>query len=95
MASEHCLILVNWLACSAGGLMCLCRMTKMSGSRTKFAIRGQYALWLCFFAASGWSFAFGHAPSFMQTMLSLITMSALALGVPAWRHDLPRYAHKE
>lgn len=89
------IVFFNWIACALGGWICLCRLSKMSESRTKLAIRWQYVLWFTFFAISGWSFAFGAIPSVVQLMLTATVAAALFLGMPAWFAGLPGYAKKD
>lgn len=88
------LVVINWLIGIAGGVLCVCRLVKMSSDSTKLAIRWQWVLWLLFFSASGWSFLFGHSPTVTQCLLTSITLTALALGAPAWNGGLPVYARK-
>lgn len=89
------LIVVNLMASVMGGFGCLCRMTKMTATDTKFPIRAQACLWFVFFATSGWSFMFGCPPHKVQAILTALAFCATMIGVPAWYDRAPPYTHKE
>lgn len=90
MSGEQSLILLNLLVCSAGGLMCICRMAHMD-SNTKQAIRAQYTIWFSMFAASGWSFTYEEPSSFIQLLMGAALVAHMLIGMGAWRHGAPNY----
>lgn len=92
--NETMLILANWIVCAAGGWLCLCRMTKMSGRGTKLAIRWQYTILFTIFFASGWSWIFGDPATFIQMFRAGLLVIYVAAGMPAWRHGQPEYARR-
>lgn len=95
MASDEIVLtMTNLIMCGIGGLVYLCRMSKMSAQATKLGIRVQCTLWFTFFATSGWSFLFGHTPNITQFLLTAIAFVATLVGSPAWRSGAPTYTVK-
>jgi hypothetical protein len=86
------LALLNFLICLAGGWVCLCRLGAMQGGKTKLTIRWQYTMWFSLLTCSGFSFAFGHATTFMEVLLAAGIVSHLLIGFSVWRHGPPAYA---
>lgn len=89
------IVVTNFMACTMGGFVTMCRMTKMTAASTKLAIRWQYVMWYCAFAASGWSFAFGAPATEPQLIVSLLLLSGLLLGTAAWTNGAPAHTFKQ
>lgn len=93
MGSDVWIILLNFIVCTFGGYMTVCRQTMMSAS-TKMNVRLQYMIWFCAFCTSGWSFAFGDPAQIPQLMLSTMMAGAIYLGAAPWRHGAPHYTRR-
>ena len=94
MGSEQLLILSNFLTCTMGGWICICRMKLMSHSETKMEVRAQYMIWFVIFASSGWSFVFGANPNVIQFMMSLGVLAHLLIGSSVWKQRAPDYTRR-
>jgi len=94
MDRAQILILVNLLICSAGVFICACRLSHMSPTRTKPAIRYAYVLWLPVFVASGISWTHSEPPTIEQVALGAAILANLLTGIKVWRYGIPIYAVK-
>lgn len=89
------MVLLNLLACSAGGFITMCRMTKMSSSSTRLVVRWQYVAFFCAFFYSGWSFLLTGPADPSQLMMSIVVAGWLLAGTDEWVSGLPRHARRE
>lgn len=94
MESSAVLILINFAVCLAGGILCICRMTKMNHRETKLLIRWQYVIWFTALFASGWSFIFGAPPNGPQIGMGIVICGYLICGIPAWKRGAPLYTRR-
>jgi hypothetical protein len=85
------LSLLNFLVCLTGGLICICRLGKMS-RRVKPVILLQYAAWLMAFTLSGWSFTLHEPIATAQLFFGVAALAHQLSGFPAWRKGPPNYA---
>lgn len=92
--SELMLLAINFAVCAAGAWVCICRMSAMSGSRTKPSIRWQYAIWFSYFVASAISWTYDEPASLTQTIMSAAVLLQLGLGFHAWRYGPPSYTRR-
>jgi hypothetical protein len=88
------MVIANLLVCTAGMIICACRMSHMSKSRTKIQIRLSYSMWFTTFMASGISWTYGDPANLAQLSMSVAILLNLIFGISVWRYGQPHYAMK-
>lgn len=91
--NEHFLIALNFLLCSVGGFIVVCRL-KFISPRTKESIRWHYVMWFTMFSWSGLSWTYGDVPGLSQLGLSAAGVFQLILGSRPWKYGAPDYTVK-
>jgi hypothetical protein len=92
MISANPLLPYNFIVCTIGGIICMCRLGRMS-NRTKTVILMQYVFWLMAFSLSNLA-SLVQTVNIAQLGFSMAAMMHQVSGFRAWKYGVPAYAVK-
>jgi hypothetical protein len=88
--------LVNFLLCSGIGWACLCRVSVMTESTTRWSTRGAYALMIGAATFSGLSPWFVRDwPGWAEILMSAAVLTHLLSTKRGWQDGVPEYAKSD